>query len=52
LLQYLIYWDFNSPGTTNLTLFTQTGVVVSTQQLFTQSSNLVTGSTYQFYIIA
>lgn len=52
LTQYRIFWDKSHPGTSDLALFEQAGVKLPAETIYTQSSNIVAGVTYQFYVIA
>jgi hypothetical protein len=52
LTQYRVYWDADNLGSTDLDLFTQAGIKLPSETIYTQSSNVQSGVTYQFFVIA
>jgi hypothetical protein len=52
LTQYKIYWDYGNLGTSDTNLFVQAGSKLPSETIYTQSSNVVSGITYQFFVIA
>jgi hypothetical protein len=52
LTQYKVYWDYPNLGETDLSKFTKAGSKLPSETIYTQSSNVVSGTTYQFYVVA
>lgn len=52
LTKYSIYWDNTVLGETDKSLFVLAGVKLPDETFYTHSTDLVSGVTYQFYVVA
>jgi hypothetical protein len=48
----VVYWDADYLGTNDYDLFTSAGFKLPSETIYTQSSNVQSGVTYQFFVIA